>query len=152
MKQTPNVNLLVLNPRSDNFSQLEELANLNLVLVKAPHLSTSALERIVGNLRGLVADCGSWIVHQVELPNFVNGHGRDTNGIGGEDKSEADVELESNGNYNAMMNGHRTPTGPDLESNSKSIATGIWERHRFAKIRHTAAGSIIAEAAIAHPG
>ncbi|KAL9111466.1 MAG: hypothetical protein Q9227_004144 [Pyrenula ochraceoflavens] len=146
--QTLNVNFLVLNPRSDDFSQPEELTDLDLVLVKAPHLSTSALQRIAGNLRGLVADSGSLIMHQVERLDLLNGygHGYGTNGIAGEDKSEADVEPESNGKCNAVINGHRTPTGPDPKSNSKSTATGIWERHRFGKIRQTAAGSIIAEA------
>ncbi len=149
--QTPNINFLVLNPRSDDFSQPEELTKLDLVLVKAPNLSTSVLERIVSNLRGLVADGGSLIVHQVEHPNLLNGHGHSTTGIAREDKLEADIKPESNGNCDAMMNGHRNLIGPNPESNSKRTAMDIWERHRFAKIRYTAAGSIIAEAVIAHP-
>ena len=51
------------------------------------------------------------------------------------------------------MNGYRTPNVTDSELNSKDqriTATGIWERHGFAKVRHTAAGSIVAEAALAH--
>lgn len=151
--QTPNVSFLILNPRSDAFSHPEELANLDLVLVKALHLSTHVLERIAGNVRSLVADGGSLIMHRVERPGLLNGHGHGGNETVGEGESKADVEPGSNGNQDTVINGYRTPSVTDSELSSKDqgiTATGIWEHHRFAKVRHTAAGSIVAEATITH--
>lgn len=143
--QTPNVNFLLLDPRSDGYSRPEELADLDIVLVKALHLSTSALERVADNIRSLLADGGSLILYQGGRPGLSNGHGHDAHAV-------EDV----GGSKAGEMNGYRTPIGAGHESNSKDRnheeeAAKILERHRFVKIRHTAAGTIVADAAIVHP-
>lgn len=153
--QALNVNFHHLAPHSEAFSRPEELGSLDLLLIKTPSLSNSTLEQIANNARYLLADGGSLIVHQREHPDLSNGHGHGMNGTIRKIELEPDTEAQANGNKDAMVNGYRTSNGFHLQLSSEdqdSAAADIWERHRFTKVRHTAAGSIIAEAAVANPG
>ena len=151
--QTPNVKFHIFNLRSDTFSQPEELANLDLVLIKASHLSNPVLERIASNVRRLLADNGSLMVQKVDRLGLQNGHADGGNEMVGEGESKADTELGRNENPDTVINGYHTLNGIGFDSKSKHhgiTATNIWERHQFAKVRHTAKGCIVAEATVAN--
>lgn len=145
--QTPSTSFLLLDPRIHGFSLPEELANLDLVLVKVLHLSNAALERVAENFRSLVADGGSLILYRVGRSGLVNGHDYGINEAVGEGESKA---VGMNGCRTAM---ETNPESSSVDHNSDQGSMEILKRHRFANIRHTASGTIVAKAAIdmAHP-
>jgi hypothetical protein len=104
--KTSSLTCHLLDPRSDAFSQPEGLVNFDLVLVKALYLSISVLERIAGNLRGLLADGRSLIVYQVQSPGHLNG--RSTNESVGEIDSETNTAPESKADRDAVTNGYQS--------------------------------------------
>ncbi|KAI0377617.1 hypothetical protein F5Y04DRAFT_272978 [Hypomontagnella monticulosa] len=72
------------------------------------------------------------------------------NGTAHEERLEPDAEPQTKRN---MTNGHRTSNifYPELSPEDNSTIKDVLGRHRFAKIRRTRVGSIVAEAAVSCP-